>query len=1041
DAQGNFFFGSLSRGGRYELKPDEPAYEFFPPSVTWEGLTQNETWDFVAAGPLPPGATPTPTPGSGALTWERFYDGPQHLADFDSRIAVDAQGNSFVAATSGSATDGDTDITLVKYSPTGTLLWSTSYVGEGNYKDWASDVKTDADGNVYVVGTSWAAAFPGSEYDIVTLKYNAAGQRQWAKVYNGPIGHWDLGYALTLDLAGNVVVAGSSQSSTTGALFDEFVTIKYDAAGNELWTRRHSTQQIGDDAYSLAVDASNNVYVNGTGYTQTGGATSRDIITVKYDAAGTKQWASRFTGGPENPGPAPLPNNPVSNESGGVRVDPSGNLYVFGANNADTSESDYLLLKYNPATGALLWSRNWSGESNDYPRDMVIDASGNIYLTGESWDGDYQQATSKNTWDAATVKFDGAGTLQWARIYRGFPGKVDGGRELALDAAGNVYVGGFSEGFVNGDTFVIKYKPDGTEQWVYRYDNPEHTSDSLGDMTSDASGNLYLAGQAVLTNAQGQETADLVTVKLAASTAQLNDPPEVSVIVGPTIAGHPESFDGNRMDSDSDTVGGPDGPTIAGRSIVLGADASDIDGTVASVSFYNNGTLLGTTNAAPYTFQWNDAALGTHAVSATATDNHGATRTSATVNVTFTDPQPTPTPTPVLTPTPTPTPVSTPTPTPTPNATPTPTPTPVPGMVRVSGRVLDKNFGTGVAGLSVTLSGDATATTQTDAQGRYAFASLPTGGAYTVMVSAPGWIVSPHARTFLDCRSDKAADFEVAPASDDIPAPEPIVNFVEVPGDPCANDGCDPAPSLGAPANLLDSSTYFVAHHYLDFLGRGADTAGLKFWKSEIDGCGLDTRCREVKRINVSAAFFLSIEFQETGYLIYRLGLVSEGEAPRYARLMEDSRTIATGVQVGRADWEARLAENRRRFADEWVSRAEFKARYGAMTQEQYVSALLSNAKLDLGSGAALVAGLKEGRLTRAEVLLRVADDAELKVREQSRAFVRMQYYGYLRRDPDAEGYNYWLSKLEGFHGDFIHAEMVKAFLDSAEYRRRFAAR
>ncbi|MFL6253771.1 MAG: Ig-like domain-containing protein, partial [Pyrinomonadaceae bacterium] len=177
DAQGNFFFGSLSRGGRYELKPDEPAYEFFPPSVTWEGLTQNETWDFVAAGPLPPGTTPTPTPGSGALTWERFYDGPQHLADFDSRIAVDAQGNSFVAATSGSATDGDTDITLVKYSPTGTLLWSTSYVGEGNYKDWASDVKTDADGNVYVVGTSWAAAFPGSEYDIVTLKYNAAGQR------------------------------------------------------------------------------------------------------------------------------------------------------------------------------------------------------------------------------------------------------------------------------------------------------------------------------------------------------------------------------------------------------------------------------------------------------------------------------------------------------------------------------------------------------------------------------------------------------------------------------------------------------------------------------------------------------------------------------------------------------------------------------------------------------------------------------------------------------------------------------------------------
>ncbi len=654
DAQGNFIFKSLSYGGRYELKPAEPGYEFFPPSVFFEGLTENETYDFVAAGPLPPGATPTPTPGSSAVTWERFYDGPQHLADSDPRVAVDAQGNTYVAATSGSANGGDTDITLIKYSPAGEQLWSASYVGEGNYKDWASDVKTDAAGNVYVVGTSWAAAFPGSEYDIVTLKYNASGQRQWARVYNGPTGHWDRAYALAIDAAGNAVVAGSSQGSVSGPLFDEFITVKYDPAGTQLWANRYSTQQIGDDAYSLAVDAANNVYVSGTGYAKTNNQTSRDIVTVKYDPAGARQWASRFTGVPGSPGPIPLPNNPVSNEAGGVGIDPSGNVYVFGANNAGTSQTDYLLLKYNPATGALLWGRNWSGQSNDYPRDMVIDQVGNVYLTGESWDGDYQQATSENTWDAATVKFDGAGTLQWARVFRGFPGKIDGGRELALDASGNVYVGGYSEGFVNGDAVVIKYQPDGTEQWVYRYDNPQHTGDSLRDMTSDASGNLYLAGQAILTNSSGQETLDLVTVKLAASTAQLNAPPDVIVIVGPTIAGAPVASDGDVPNAETDTVGGPNGPTIAGRSVSLRAQASDADGTVASVSYYDNGTLLATVNAAPYTFQWNDAALGTHAVSATATDNSGATRTSATVNVTFNDTQPTPTPTPQPTPTPTP---------------------------------------------------------------------------------------------------------------------------------------------------------------------------------------------------------------------------------------------------------------------------------------------------------------------------------------------------------------------------------------------------
>ncbi|HEX7313339.1 MAG TPA: Ig-like domain-containing protein, partial [Pyrinomonadaceae bacterium] len=811
DSAGRYNFTGLGRGGDYTIKPAEPGYSFFPPAVIFEGLVESRTWDFTASGPLPPGATPTPTPtppGSGALTWERFYDNPQHTGDLDPRVAVDAQGNTLVAATSTAADSGDTDITLVKYSPTGELLWSASYVGEGDYKDWASAVKTDADGNVYVAGTSWAAAFPGSEYDIVVLKYNAAGQRQWARIYNGPIGHWDIANALTLDSAGNVVVAGYSQGSTVEKLFDEFITVKYDAAGNELWARRYSTQQIGDEAYGVAVDASNNVYVTGTGYAQTNGATSRDIVTVKYDAAGAKQWASRFTGIPGTPGPAPLPDNPVQNVAGGVGIDPSGNVYVFGANNAGTSETDYLLLKYNPATGALTWARNWSGESNDYPRDMVIDGTGNVYLTGESWDGDYAQATSENTWDAATVKFDGAGVLQWARVYRGFPGKIDGGRELALDPDGNVYVGGYSEGFINGDTIVIKYKPDGTEQWVYRYDNPEHTSDSLRDMAADGSGNLYLAGQASLTGTTGKGTADLVTVKLAASTAQLNNPPDVSVVVGPTIAGAPGTFEGGgTAGSDTDTVGGPNGPTIAGRSVKLTASASDVDGTVVSVSFYDNGVLLGTATAAPYTYQWNDAALGTHAVSATATDNSGATRTSATVTVTFTDAQPTPTPTPVSTPTPTPTPTPvitptptptpeptptptpnptptpsptpiatpTPTPTPTPNPTPTPTPTPnptptpeptptpiatptptpsptpVPGTVAVSGRVVDKAAGVGASGLTVTLSGDATATTQTDAQGRYSFAGLPPGGAYTVMVTSPGWLASPYARTYLDC--------------------------------------------------------------------------------------------------------------------------------------------------------------------------------------------------------------------------------------------------------------------------------------------------
>ncbi|MFL6337316.1 MAG: DUF4214 domain-containing protein [Pyrinomonadaceae bacterium] len=404
---------------------------------------------------------------------------------------------------------------------------------------------------------------------------------------------------------------------------------------------------------------------------------------------------------------------------------------------------------------------------------------------------------------------------------------------------------------------------------------------------------------------------------------------------------------------------------------------------------------------------------------------------------------PTPTPTPVSTPEPTPTatpnPTPTPTPNPTPNPTPTPTPTPTPSpdVVTLLGRVLDRVAGAGAAGLTVTLSGDATATAQTDAQGRYSFPSLPAGGAYTLMVSAPGRAVSPYARTYLDCRSDKAADFETEPESGEPPAP--VVSYVEVPGGTCPD--CDPVPSPGAAGNMIDQSTYFVASHYLDFLGRGPDTAGLRFWQDEIESCGADLQCREVKRINVSAAFFLSIEFEQTGYLAYRLGLASFGEAPRYKSLMADSRSLAAGVQVGIGDWEGRLAQNRRAFAEGWAGRPEFKAKYGALSDEQYVAALLSNAGLDPARAPALVAALRDGSMKRADVLLSVADDAELKAKEKSRAFVLMQYYGYLRRGADAEGYRYWLAKLDSFGGDFVRAEMVKAFLDSDEYRSRFGVR
>ena len=261
----------------------------------------------------------------------------------------------------------------------------------------------------------------------------------------------------------------------------------------------------------------------------------------------------------------------------------------------------------------------------------------------------------------------------------------------------------------------------------------------------------------------------------------------------------------------------------------------------------------------------------------------------------------------------------------------------------------------------------------------------------------------------------------------------------------------------GVPAgtNLSDNSQFFVAQHYRDFLSREPDQSGLTFWTQEIEQCGADAACREVKRINVSAAFFLSIEFQQTGFLVYRLykaayGNVAGTPVPvRFQQFFPDTQEIARGVVVGAPNWEAQLEANKQAFLLKFVQRPEFLARYPrTLSPTQFVDALNANAGgvLDATERQALINELTANNTDagRAGVLRKVAEDANLVQSEFNRAFVLMQYFGYLRRNPndppdtDFTGYNFWLTKLNDFNGDYIAAEMVKGFITSIEYRQRF---
>jgi hypothetical protein len=245
--------------------------------------------------------------------------------------------------------------------------------------------------------------------------------------------------------------------------------------------------------------------------------------------------------------------------------------------------------------------------------------------------------------------------------------------------------------------------------------------------------------------------------------------------------------------------------------------------------------------------------------------------------------------------------------------------------------------------------------------------------------------------------------------------------------------------TYGDVANPIDLAPYMVRQQYVDFLNREPDEPGGDFWVNQIAACGTDAQCVEIKRINVSAAFFLSIESQQTGYYVHRLYKASYGRVPALREFLPDNITVASGVIVGNDGWEARLALNKQAFLLSWVQRTDFRARYDRLTNEQYVDSLILNLGVTITAAErdALVQDLISGA-SRADVLARLVENPTFTRAEFNTAFVLMQYFGYLGRDPDSAGFNFWLNKLNQFNGNFVNAEMVKAFLVSSEYRHRF---
>ena len=255
--------------------------------------------------------------------------------------------------------------------------------------------------------------------------------------------------------------------------------------------------------------------------------------------------------------------------------------------------------------------------------------------------------------------------------------------------------------------------------------------------------------------------------------------------------------------------------------------------------------------------------------------------------------------------------------------------------------------------------------------------------------------------------------------------------------------------------NPIDGAGFFVRQQYLDFLNREPDAAGLAFWTNNITSCGTDTGCIAAKRIDTSAAFFLSIEFQETGGFAIRtqrtaFSRKSAEPATRltYLELISAQSRLADGVIIGQPGADAQLEANKVAYATDLVNSAAFIAKYPiSLTADAYVDALFASAGVTptpTERSDAITAFGAGGTSGRVAALRSVTDSASVRNAEFSPSFVLMEYFGYLRRNPtdppdgNDNGYQFWLTKLLSFGGDFRKADMVQAFLVSTEYRQRF---
>ena len=436
-----------------------------------------------------------------------------------------------------------------------TKVWEHT-TGAPDTVDWSAQVQ-DATGNIYITGNT----ISGAELaNVLTTVYDRFGDVKWQAEYNSSYDDNDYGTAIAIDDDLNVYVAAASYTSATN--YYDYLVIKYDSTGSELWTATYNGPgSLYDIPSDILIDGSGNVYVTGG---SVGSSTGWDYATVKYNSSGTQQWVSRYN------------YNDHDDAASGLATNSSGQILVTGASAQADDNWDFASVKYNQSTGAQITAqRNTaSGLGIDRVNSIAIDADDNVYLTGRAaitsegynirtikldsllatiWNKQYNLAdlddegmsvwvdgegnvyvTGTATADndktrGVTIKYNSAGTLQWTVLETPNNGEAlnSSNRAMSISEDGQIMVAGTAENGADTDIMTYVYDEDGNRLWAERWDGGD--DDQASFIHADGDNEIFTGG---ISQDGGSSTYTLIKYRRAAYITPPDDDPDKPAYAG-----------------------------------------------------------------------------------------------------------------------------------------------------------------------------------------------------------------------------------------------------------------------------------------------------------------------------------------------------------------------------------------------------------------------------------------------------------------------------------------------------------------------------